>query len=158
MSDAFALLGLPRRPWIEADEVRAAFHRLAATAHPDRSGTTADFTEITRAYETLREPASRLRHFLALEQPDRFGDAQMPDDILAWFPRVAAQVQALRRGQAGDAEPLLAELRASRDEAHAHIRDVDAHDFDALARALARLGYLDKWIAQLGEGLLVLKL
>ncbi|MEQ1861266.1 MAG: DnaJ domain-containing protein [Chthoniobacteraceae bacterium] len=158
MNDAFARLGLARHPWIEADEVRAAFHRLAATNHPDRAGSTADFSELTRAYEILRDPASRLRHFLAIEQPDRAPDAGIPADLIEWFPRVAAQLQALKRGDAGDAETTLAELTASRETAHARIRELDANHFDELAHALARLGFLDKWIAQLSEGLLALKL
>lgn len=151
MTDAFALLQLPRRPWLDTDEVRAAFQRLAASAHPDRSGSTADFTELTRAYETLRDPAPRLRHFLALEQPG-LAAGEVPADLVDWFPRVAHELK-----NPATAEPALAELTALRDATHAAIRGSSA-DFPALARQLARLVFLDKWIAQLDEALLAQKL
>lgn len=156
MTDAFALLQLPRQPWLDADEVRAAFQRLAATAHPDRSGSTADFTELTRAYGLLREPASRLRHFLALAQPGLAPVTEIPADLMEWFPRVAKTLQNAAASP-GDAENTLAELTALRDATHARIRE-SATDSAELARLLPRLSFLDKWITQLSEALLALKL
>lgn len=168
MNDAFALLNLPRRPWLDSNEVRASFQRLAATAHPDRSGTTAEFSALTGAYELLREPASRLRHFLALVQPERSLNAGVPSDLIEWFPRVAMQAQTLKRStplsgaEQTEAETLLEQLISLRDSAHAQIREIDtrwtAADFEELERLLTRLTFLDKWIAQLSEGLLALSL
>jgi curved DNA-binding protein CbpA len=174
VNDAFALLHFPRRPWLAEDDVRAAFQRLAATAHPDRAGTDADFSELTRAYETLREPAARLRHLLALEQPELARSSGVPADLAEWFPRVAAQVQilkqagtsplakALARGETGEAERVLRDVNALREITLARVRKIDAQwpaaDFAELAGLLARLSFLDKWTAQLREGLLALKL
>lgn len=156
MTDSFSQLSFPHRPWLDADEVRAAFQRLAASAHPDRSGSAADFAELTRAYNTLREPTSRLRHFLALEGPD-LAAAPMPPDLVEWFPRVAQALQ-----QTATAETTLAELTTLREAALAQVREIDsrwnAADFPELARLLARLGFLDKWTHQLSEALLALKL
>jgi curved DNA-binding protein CbpA len=161
MFDAFSLLQMPRRPWLPADEVRAKFQRLAATAHPDRSGNPGDFAELTRAYETLREPVSLLRHFLALECPGRANTAVPPADLVEWFPRVAAQLQTLKRDGASareSAAPLLAELNALRTAALTRVRELAPADFDGLAQQLGRLSFLDKWTAQLGEALLALDL
>ena len=36
MSDSFALLEKPRRPWLDPEELKESFHRLTAAAHPDR--------------------------------------------------------------------------------------------------------------------------
>jgi hypothetical protein len=46
MQDAFAMLQLPRRPWLEESGVRSAFQQAAARMHPDvASGSTADFSD-----------------------------------------------------------------------------------------------------------------
>ncbi len=69
-SDAFALLGLPRRAWIDAEEVRAALRRRAAECHPDqaignaRSGendANTDFGVFSEAAAVLSSPPARLR-------------------------------------------------------------------------------------------------
>ena len=36
MADYFALLDEPRRPWLDPEELKAKFHALTATVHPDR--------------------------------------------------------------------------------------------------------------------------
>jgi len=54
--DPFALLGLPARPGLSDDDVRAAWRRIAATTHPDREdgGDPARFGAAAAAYVTLR--------------------------------------------------------------------------------------------------------
>src|SRR6478752_336997 len=96
MQDAFAILQLPRRPWLEEGEVRAAFQKAAARMHPDAaSGSDADFSELTKAYQTLREPASRLRHLLSLECPAATSTAPGPAELMSLFPIIAAVRQKL---------------------------------------------------------------
>ncbi len=161
MFDAFSVFQMPRRPWLPADEVRARFQALAATAHPDRSGNTGDFAELTRAYETLREPTSLLRHFLLLECPDLQSNAAPPADLVEWFPRVATQLQALKRDGANareSATALQTQLNALRTSGLGQVRELAPTDFDSLAQQLSRLSFLDKWTGQLGEALLVLDL
>jgi hypothetical protein len=55
-ADPFAVLGLPAQPEVGDDEVRAAWRRIAATAHPDRAdgGDPARFAAAAAAYTTLR--------------------------------------------------------------------------------------------------------
>ena len=52
----FALLGLPARPGLSDDDVRAAWRRVAAATHPDREdgGDPARFGAAAAAYVVLR--------------------------------------------------------------------------------------------------------
>jgi curved DNA-binding protein CbpA len=77
MTDCFELLQEPRRPWIDADALKARFLELSAAAHPDRvhggteaerNAATARSAELNAAYNTLREPRDRLFHLLELER------------------------------------------------------------------------------------------
>jgi curved DNA-binding protein CbpA len=54
--DPFAALGLPARPDLTDDEVRAAWRRIAAATHPDRAdgGDPARFAAAAAAYTVLR--------------------------------------------------------------------------------------------------------
>ncbi len=70
--DHFALLGEPRRPWLDPEQVKETFHRLSRTEHPDQTegaGADADFARLNTAQATLRDPKARLRHLLELEYP-----------------------------------------------------------------------------------------
>jgi len=76
MTDYFALLDEPRRPWLEPDSLKARFLALAAKMHPDRLHNAPEaqkqaanqlYAELTSAYRCLREPNERLRHLLELE-------------------------------------------------------------------------------------------
>jgi len=74
--DWFALLGVPRRPSIDEDVLKARFLELSAVAHPDRTHdadaeekqrANESFAEMNAAYTCLREPKSRLAHLFELE-------------------------------------------------------------------------------------------
>lgn len=54
--DPFGVLGLPARPGLTDDEVRAAWRRVAAATHPDRAdgGDPGRFAEAAAAYTELR--------------------------------------------------------------------------------------------------------
>jgi len=74
--DYFALFGESRRPWLDPDQLKAKFIALSQEIHPDRThGSSAEekqraqdrYTELNRAYQTLREPKDRLAHLLELE-------------------------------------------------------------------------------------------
>ena len=70
--DYFALFGEPRRPWLDPERIKEAFHNLSRTEHPDQTTSTdadADFARLNAAQATLRDPKARLRHLLELEYP-----------------------------------------------------------------------------------------
>jgi curved DNA-binding protein CbpA len=76
MTDYFALLEEPRRPWLEPEALRAKFLKLAAQAHPDKqsgmnaaekSAANRRYAELNAAYSCLAESKSRLLHLLELE-------------------------------------------------------------------------------------------
>ena len=76
MTDYFALLNEPRRPWLDAEVLKEKFLALSATVHPDRVHNLGEaeraaaqerYTELNAAYNGLREPKERLRHLLELE-------------------------------------------------------------------------------------------
>jgi curved DNA-binding protein CbpA len=60
-ADPFAALGLPARPGLGDDEVRAAWRRIAAATHPDRAdgGDPGRFAAAASAYTTLRTQFGR---------------------------------------------------------------------------------------------------
>jgi hypothetical protein len=101
--DAFALLELPRRVALEADEVRLAFQKAAAACHPDgaadeteRLVRTERFQQLNAASALLVPVASRLKHWLALEAPDFTAAraAVMDEELVALFSQVGDAVRA----------------------------------------------------------------
>ena len=76
MTDCFALLQEPRRPWLEPDELKQKFLALSSRFHPDRSHLASEseksaaqqrYAEMNSAYQRLRDPKERLQHLLELE-------------------------------------------------------------------------------------------
>ena len=85
MTDSFALLGEPRRPWLDADALKARFMPLSTAVHPDRVHGASEaeklaanerYAELNAAFNTLREPRERLLHLLELEAGAKPGDIQ----------------------------------------------------------------------------------
>jgi curved DNA-binding protein CbpA len=85
MTDNFALLEEPRRPWIDTEALKLKFLTLSAQVHPDRvhnapaaERQAADhrYAELNGAYNCLREPKERLRHLLELECGAKPADIQ----------------------------------------------------------------------------------
>ncbi len=99
MTDKFALLNEPRRPWLEADWLKQKFLALAADLHPDRvhnagdaekSTATKRYAELNAAYHCLLEPKSRLLHLLELERGAKPPDIQqIPNALADLFATVA---------------------------------------------------------------------
>jgi curved DNA-binding protein CbpA len=76
MTDYFALLNEPRRPWLEPELLKEKFLALSATDHPDRAHHLGEteraaaqerYTELNAAYNCLRDSKERLHHLLQLE-------------------------------------------------------------------------------------------
>ena len=92
MTDYFALLNEPRRPWLDAELLKQKFLALSATIHPDRVHNLGEteraaaqerYTELNAAYNCLREPKDRLHHLLELELGALPKDIQrIPSDLM----------------------------------------------------------------------------
>ena len=100
MTDNFALLKEPRRPWLDADSLKQKFLALSANAHPDKihsaseskkSDATKQFAELNAAYNCLLEPKLRLLHLLELELGAKPKDIQqIPTALADLFAEIAA--------------------------------------------------------------------
>jgi curved DNA-binding protein CbpA len=185
MTDFFALFDEERRPWLDADALKEKYHALTARHHPDvaEAGGDADFAEINRAYQTLVEPAARLRHLLELEAPEALLRTQgVPEDVAVFFAPVAEARQGVDgffRKLAGASSPLakallsaeqyqvqerveemIGALQGKEEELLGRVRGIDAlweEGREAALRALPgiwqSLGYIGKWLATLRESL-----
>lgn len=120
MTDYFALLGQPRRPWLDAEALKQAFFARSSEAHPDRvhGGTEAErqsanqhSSELNTAYACLREPRDRLRHLLELELGRKPSDLQdIPESFASLFMEVASvcrEADGFITRQAAITSPLL---------------------------------------------------
>lgn len=114
--DPFAALGLPARPDLSNEEVRAAWRSIAADTHPDRpdGGDLARYTAASAAYAQLRTPWARSEAYADLieqidieqNEPDTSPLPPVPADpwpapVPPWQPLIAlAQIPArIRRGR-----------------------------------------------------------
>ena len=98
MTDAFALLGLERRPWLDPDDVKRRFHERSAPWHPDRHhGADEDkkaeaqriYSDLNAAHQLLVEPKERLLHLIELERGERPKDIQrIPPGTMDLFMEV----------------------------------------------------------------------
>lgn len=99
MTDHFALLNEPRRPWLDADLLKQKFLMLASDLHPDRvhNASKAEKAEVTQryaqlnaAFNCLAEPKLRLLHLLELELGAKPKDIQqIPTALADLFAEVA---------------------------------------------------------------------
>jgi hypothetical protein len=81
VTDLFAVLGLARSAWLDAEEIKERHHALMA------SDSAASATLLNEARRTLQNPTLRIRHFLALEFPD-FAPASRPHQDWEFFLKV----------------------------------------------------------------------
>jgi curved DNA-binding protein CbpA len=98
VTDCFALLNEPRRPWINPEALKKKFLTLSAEVHPDRvhsagesekSAAQKRYTELNAAYNRLREPKERLLHLLELELGSKPAQVQpIPPDLLNLFMEI----------------------------------------------------------------------
>jgi hypothetical protein len=93
----FDALGLPTRPDLTDEQVRAAWRKIAAATHPDRpgGGDVARYTEAAAAYAVLRTPWGRSEAFADLGAAiDAAGSrAAGPGDLLAAVWQLPARIR-----------------------------------------------------------------
>ncbi len=103
MTDCFALLDEPRRPWLELEALKQKFLALSAQVHPDRVHNRDEserqsaqnrYTDLNAAYQCLREPKDRLRHLLELELSAAPAEVQrIPPDLADLFMEIGPACQ-----------------------------------------------------------------
>ena len=96
-ADPFAVLGLPARPGLTDDEVRAAWRRIAAATHPDRAdgGDAARFAAAAAAYTAIRTGFGRTEALADLARPAvRRWKAQVPGPRRHRPARLALRIAA----------------------------------------------------------------
>ena len=153
MTDYFAVLQQPRRPWLDPDQLRQEYQRLTFEQHPDRSNRVdqgSDFAEVTEAYRVLGNPRLRLQHLLSLEASVS-QTSEVPPEISAVFMNTASLVSEIDRLlQRRDATTSALAKSMLRTEITTMQRRVSAslHDLDKLhAHAIDALQKLDeRWI------------
>lgn len=105
MTDHFALLQTPRRPWLDSDSLKQSFFTRSAALHPDRIHDAAaaeklaaneHYAALNAAYQCLREPCARLRHLLELELGAKPSDlTQVPEDLMDLFFAIGKEFRAV---------------------------------------------------------------
>ena len=131
MVDHFALLGEPRRLWLDADALKQKFHQLSGDAHPDRVHTADDSTKeaaarrysaLAAAYQTLRNPRELIGHWLELERGSKPPPLQsVPaglQDFLFETGRILRAADELLREKSKLTSPLLKVQFFERSQAH----------------------------------------
>ena len=101
MIDYFALLQQPRRPWLDAEELKQKYHQLAAGAHPDRQSVDSkdpntDFGRLNDAYRVLLDPKLRLYHLLSSEGIS-LADEAVPDELGNLFVQTGTFIHEIDR-------------------------------------------------------------
>jgi hypothetical protein len=78
--DPFAALGLPARPDLTDEQVRAAWRQVATATHPDRpdGGDPARYAAASAAYTALRTPWGRSEAYADLAAPPLTGRVILP--------------------------------------------------------------------------------
>jgi len=120
VTDYFALLNEPRRPWLDAEALKQKFLTLSATVHPDRvhnlgeaerASAQEHYTELNAAHQSLREPRTRLHHLLELELGTLPKDIQrIPSDLMDLslaVGKACREADAFIAGKAKITSPLL---------------------------------------------------
>jgi hypothetical protein len=95
----FAALGLPERPDLDDETVRAAWRSIAAATHPDRAdgGDLARYTQASAAYAELRTAWGRSEAYADLAEQARRDGRGADDDEPDTAPLPAVPGEALLR-------------------------------------------------------------
>ena len=175
--DAFELLGMGRGLSVEQDVLRSHYDRKVGEEHPDVGGEADGFARVREAYETMRSPGRRLRHWLELEGLEWQAGGQVPAALMEVFgdmgdlmmrvdglaTKKAEAKSALGRslleregmGLADELERMRERVNQMREEAEGRFsgfEETGAEGCAAEASEVARtLLFLEKWDVQLRD-------
>jgi hypothetical protein len=93
VSDFFAEFGLPRKAWLDAEDVKSHHHTLMAELHPDKASGDAERSSLLNdGRRILENHASRLRHLAMLIEP-AFQPTQKPSPDWDFFSRAGTSTR-----------------------------------------------------------------
>ncbi|MDA1273962.1 MAG: hypothetical protein O2960_07910 [Verrucomicrobia bacterium] len=105
MTDHFATLVEPRRPWIAAEVLKQKFLAFTSEVHPDRKHGSSESekrdaqdrcTALNAAYQCLRDTKARLSHLLELELNKKPGVVEeIPEGMMELFFQVGKLCKAV---------------------------------------------------------------
>jgi curved DNA-binding protein CbpA len=150
MTDHFAVLRQPRRPWLDPDRLKQEYQQLSFAHHPDKRRIDADdgpdFAAVTDAYRILSNPQLRLQHLLTFntEKSDT-KKSPITGELTELFMRTAALVNDIevvlaKREQATSTlakSMLKAQIAPLEERANAQLRELQelyARTMDDLRR------------------------
>lgn len=158
MTDYFALLQQPRRPWLDIELVKQKYRELARTAHPDQqpAGASAiDFAQLNQAHRVLIDPKLRLEHLLQLEGVSSRSIDQIPNDLSDLFMAVGTALKSNDQLQIEEASRTLDQTLQA---ALTHLKLLDQEwerDRGAVVPGLSelarRLAFINRWLSLLKE-------
>jgi curved DNA-binding protein CbpA len=101
MIDYFSLLQQPRRPWLNAEQLKDKYIQITISMHPDRQTqppvertSAPDFAYINEAFRVLVDPKARLQHLLKLEGIDASADS-IPETLADVFLETGTLIQEI---------------------------------------------------------------
>ncbi|MBE0621906.1 MAG: Fe-S protein assembly co-chaperone HscB [Burkholderiales bacterium] len=161
----FELFGLPQRFHLDLAQMEQAYRQIQSQVHPDRYVQAGDAerrasmqsaTQVNEAYRTLKDPLTRARYLLALQQVDveSENNTAMPAEFLMqqmqWREAVeeaADQPEALAELElrlAGEMKDHYAELERSLDS---------DGDYALAAESVRKLMFLERLREEIGDAL-----
>jgi hypothetical protein len=168
--DAFSQLNLPLSLSVDDVALREAY-RTASKEISDES----DQAAVTAAYQLLRSPAARLRHWLELRGHAGESRGAIDGELVDWFGQIGAVIQetdALLRRR-GSCQSALAKAMMEGDVQEGRMRievwqarlqdwmaekmrlfpDIESGEVDAATAwvCVRDLGFIEKWQRQLRE-------
>lgn len=181
MTDFFAVLRVPARPWLDPDTLRDVYVRLSGALHR-QAGSQDELVALNRAFQVLNNPATRVEHLLSLTGAEP-GAREIAPVMGEFFGRVAARLleadrllgeisarssalaRALRLQRVhalqADLDNIAQELAAYEAQRLEALRELDqawghrsAGTCKALAQVAVDLTFLQKWRGQIRERLL----
>ncbi|MCE9519681.1 MAG: hypothetical protein K8R87_09035 [Verrucomicrobia bacterium] len=180
MTDAFAMLGLPRCAALNDEALQKAYAAHSRIAHPDLGGDETHAAEVNAAYETLRAPDKRLKHLLELASPEnarQWRTVPLDEMMMSLFSKLGAALETSanflerkQKTQSALAKALLAneemhhretleqiglEIERRRVEMEQQLPALES-EWAQLGAMQAKFSYLMKWQTQVRERLLAL--
>ena len=174
MTDYFAVLHQPRRPWLDPDELKQKYQELTLANHPDRTRSTGpgpDFAAITEGYRVLSDDRLRIQHLLKIEGQTIESGQTVPGEFIDLFTEIGDFVRTtddlLERsaktqnalgksllraeilGGQKRGEEILSKLTRLHDEALHELRSLNDLWTNDQGRALAKLSELHQRLAYL---------